>query len=156
MTPSLRRRGFPELRGGLAGKRGSRSAKTAALCRLRRRGPGRDVRDDRTRRPPSEDPLAAAGLVGALETHPIRHGSFAGACAGEEGETDELWKVIEKGGSALMALGRYPFSERYGWLQDRYGLSWQIMFMGERPIGQKITPTLMFVGNVCGKAEEAI
>jgi predicted 3-demethylubiquinone-9 3-methyltransferase (glyoxalase superfamily) len=34
--------------------------------------------------------------------------------------------------------------------------SWQIMFMGDRPIGQKITPTLMFVGSVCGKAEEAI
>ncbi len=81
--------------------------------------------------------------------------SFLVACR-TKGETDELWKVLEKGGSALMELGRYPFSERYGWLQDRYGLSWQIMFMGDRPIGQKITPTLMFVGNVCGKAEEAI
>src|SRR5205809_2854568 len=81
--------------------------------------------------------------------------SFLVACR-TKGEADELWKVLEKGGSALMELGRYPFSERYGWLQDRYGLSWQIMFMGDRPIRQKITPTLMFVGNVCGKAEEAI
>jgi predicted 3-demethylubiquinone-9 3-methyltransferase (glyoxalase superfamily) len=30
-----------------------------------------------------------------------------------------------------MELGEYPFSERYGWTQDRYGLSWQVMFMGE-------------------------
>jgi len=81
--------------------------------------------------------------------------SFLVACR-TKGEADELWKVLEKGGSALMELGRYPFSERYGWLQDRYGLSWQIMFMGDRPIRQKITPTLMFVGNVCGKTEEAI
>ncbi len=55
-----------------------------------------------------------------------------------------------------MELGEYPFSERYGWVQDRYGLSWQVMFMGERAITQRITPTLMFAGDVCGKAEEAI
>jgi len=40
--------------------------------------------------------------------------------------------------------------------QDRYGLSWQVMFMGDRNKKQKIIPTLMFVGDVCGKAEEAI
>src|SRR5436309_920763 len=56
--------------------------------------------------------------------------SFLVACR-TKGEADELWKVLEKGGSALMELGRYPLSERYGWLQDRYGLSWQIMFMGD-------------------------
>jgi uncharacterized glyoxalase superfamily protein PhnB len=55
-----------------------------------------------------------------------------------------------------MELDAYPFSERYGWLQDRYGLSWQLMFVDGREARQKIMPTLMFVGNVCGKAEEAI
>lgn len=55
-----------------------------------------------------------------------------------------------------MDLGEYPFSERYGWTQDRYGLSWQVMFMGEREIEQRMTPTLMFVGDQAGKAEEAI
>ena len=55
-----------------------------------------------------------------------------------------------------MELGEYPFSEKYGWTQDRYGLSWQVMFMGDREIKQKITPTLMFVGEQYGKAEEAI
>ena len=55
-----------------------------------------------------------------------------------------------------MELGEYPFSERYGWLQDKYGLSWQVMFVGGREINQKITPTLMFVGEQCGRAEEAI
>lgn len=71
-------------------------------------------------------------------------------------EVDELWAKLSKGGSTLMELGSYPFSERYGWTQDRYGLSWQLMYAGQRPITQKITPTLMFVGAVCGKAEEAI
>ena len=81
--------------------------------------------------------------------------SFLVACSTKE-EVDELWKKLSSGGAALMELGRYPFSERYGWLQDKYGLSWQVMFMGERKVKQKFTPTLMFVGAVCGKAEEAI
>jgi predicted 3-demethylubiquinone-9 3-methyltransferase (glyoxalase superfamily) len=55
-----------------------------------------------------------------------------------------------------MELGKYPFSERYGWTQDRYGLSWQVMHMGDREVKQRIIPTLLFVGNVTGKAEEAI
>ena len=71
-------------------------------------------------------------------------------------EVDALWRKLSVQGTALMELGEYPFSEKYGWVQDRYGLSWQVMFMGERQIKQKITPTLMFVGEVCGKAEEAI
>lgn len=72
------------------------------------------------------------------------------------GEVDALWAKLAPGGAALMELGTYPFSARYGWLQDKYGLSWQVMHMGDRPVEQFITPTLMFVGDVCGKAEEAI
>jgi predicted 3-demethylubiquinone-9 3-methyltransferase (glyoxalase superfamily) len=81
--------------------------------------------------------------------------SFLVACATKE-EVDALWSELCKGGSALMELGEYPFSERYGWTMDRYGLSWQLMFMGGREIAQQITPTLMFVGEQCGRAEEAI
>ncbi|MBI2326959.1 VOC family protein [Candidatus Curtissbacteria bacterium] len=71
-------------------------------------------------------------------------------------EVDALWKKLSKGGIILMELGKYPWSEKYGWLQDKYGLSWQIIFVGEGEIKQKITPVLMFVGDVCGKAEEAV
>src|SRR5437660_5263043 len=81
--------------------------------------------------------------------------SFLVACD-TKNEVDALWNELSKGGSALMELAEYPFSEKYGWTQDRYGLSWQVMFMGAREIKQKIIPTLMFVGDVCGKAEEAI
>jgi predicted 3-demethylubiquinone-9 3-methyltransferase (glyoxalase superfamily) len=81
--------------------------------------------------------------------------SFLVACTTKE-EVDALWGKLSKGGSALMELGEYPFSEKYGWVQDRYGLSWQVMLMGDRKIKQKIIPTLMFVGKQCGKAEEAI
>lgn len=73
-----------------------------------------------------------------------------------KGEVDAFWGPLAAGGAALMELGEYPFSEWYGWTQDRYGLSWQVMFMGDLPSAQKITPTLMCVGAVCGRAEEAI
>jgi predicted 3-demethylubiquinone-9 3-methyltransferase (glyoxalase superfamily) len=70
---------------------------------------------------------------------------------------DRLWEQLSKGGTALMPLDTYPFSERYGWVQDRYGLSWQLMLTNpageERPF---IIPSLMFTGNIAGHAEEAI
>jgi predicted 3-demethylubiquinone-9 3-methyltransferase (glyoxalase superfamily) len=81
--------------------------------------------------------------------------SFLIACSTTE-EVDTLWEQLSKGGTELMPLDAYPFSERYVWVADRYGLSWQIMHMGDSKITQKIIPTLMFTGNVCGKAEEAI
>lgn len=81
--------------------------------------------------------------------------SFLVACSSKD-EVDTLWNRLSEGGTALMELGEYPFSERFGWTQDRYGLSWQIMHMGDRPFRQKITPFIMFVGQVCGKAEQAI
>ena len=81
--------------------------------------------------------------------------SFLVACDSRE-EVDSLWKALSEKGKALMELGDYPFSERYGWIQDRYGVSWQLMFMGGKKYEQKITTTLMFVGDNCGKAEKAI
>jgi predicted 3-demethylubiquinone-9 3-methyltransferase (glyoxalase superfamily) len=81
--------------------------------------------------------------------------SFLAACD-TKAEVDALWGRLSVGGSALMELGEYPFSERYAWITDRYGLSWQLMYMGKIEYRQRITPTLMFVGQVCGKAEEAM
>lgn len=71
-------------------------------------------------------------------------------------EVDELWAALAQGGTTLMPLGSYPFSDRYGWTEDRYGLSWQVMHAGDGEVAQRITPALMFVGEVCGKAEEAV
>ncbi len=81
--------------------------------------------------------------------------SFLVACATKE-EVEALWADLANGGKPLMELGEYPFSEKYGWTEDKYGLSWQVMSVGGRAIEQKITPMLMFVGKQCGKAEEAM
>ncbi|HEX2028825.1 MAG TPA: VOC family protein [Nitriliruptorales bacterium] len=71
-------------------------------------------------------------------------------------EVDALWGRLSERGTSLMELDSYPFSGRYGWTEDKYGLSWQVMHVGDQEITQRITPTLMFAGEVCGKAEEAI
>jgi predicted 3-demethylubiquinone-9 3-methyltransferase (glyoxalase superfamily) len=81
--------------------------------------------------------------------------SFLIACNTKE-EVDALWGKLSEGGKALMPLDAYPFSERYGWVEDRYGLSWQVMYLGDSKMTQKITPTLMFTGDQYAKAEEAI
>jgi predicted 3-demethylubiquinone-9 3-methyltransferase (glyoxalase superfamily) len=81
--------------------------------------------------------------------------SFLIAC-GTKREVDGFWEKLSKEGSALMELGEYPFSERYGWIQDKYGVSWQVIFMGDHEITQKVIPMLLFIGDVCGKTEEAI
>lgn len=78
--------------------------------------------------------------------------SFFVACDTRE-EVDRLWSALIDGGMALMPLDAYPFSARYGWLQDRYGVSWQLS-LGNR--SQEIIPFLMFVGDQHGKAEEAM
>jgi len=68
-------------------------------------------------------------------------------------EVDHLWHSLVDGGSVLMELGEYPFSPHYGWLQDRFGVNWQISQSGTP---QKITPCLLFVGDQFGRAGEAM
>ena len=69
---------------------------------------------------------------------------------------DKMCEKLSAGGNILMPLDKYPFSERYGWVQDRYGLSWQVILTN--PEGEKrptIMPFFLFVGDVYGRAEEA-
>lgn len=72
-----------------------------------------------------------------------------------EAEVDELWTQLSDGGETLMPLDSYPFSNRYGWTEDKYGVSWQLIF-AEDSQERNIVPSLMFVGERCGRAEEAI
>ncbi|MEN9558478.1 MAG: hypothetical protein RL141_847 [Candidatus Parcubacteria bacterium] len=69
---------------------------------------------------------------------------------------DDVWAKLAEGGKVLMPLQEYPFSKRYGWIQDKYGFSWQLILT--KPEGERrptIIPSLLFVGDLCGKAEEA-
>ena len=69
---------------------------------------------------------------------------------------DMLWETLADGGTVLMPLGEYPFSKRYGWIQDKFGVSWQLILTDPAGDGRPvIIPALLFTGNVCGEAEAA-
>lgn len=70
-------------------------------------------------------------------------------------EIEMLWQKLSESGQVLMPLDKYPFSDKYGWIQDKYGVSWQLI-LPKQPAPQKIMPSLLFVNEVCGRAEEAI
>ena len=68
-----------------------------------------------------------------------------------------VWEKLCDGGVVLMPLDTYPFSERFGWVMDKYGVSWQLILT--RPEGERrppIVPSMMFTQEKCGKAEEAV
>ncbi len=76
-------------------------------------------------------------------------------CETEE-EINRIWEALTKEGSVLMPLDKYDWSERYGWVNDQYGVSWQICLGKLEDVGQRITPSLLFTGDQYGRAEEAI
>ncbi len=54
--------------------------------------------------------------------------SFAVACDSVE-EVDRLFARLAEGGQVLMGLDAYPFARRFGWVNDRFGVSWQLRFV---------------------------
>ena len=68
---------------------------------------------------------------------------------------DELYERLSTGG-VLMELGEYPFSPRYAWVRDRFGMTWQLMLTDPdgdpRPF---VIPSFMFGGTNHAHAEEA-
>ena len=63
---------------------------------------------------------------------PVRHAfdftpssSLFVDCASEE-EIDRLFAALSEGGEVMMPLGEYPFARRFGWVADRFGVSWQL------------------------------
>jgi len=80
--------------------------------------------------------------------------SFMVICESED-EVQKSWDQLMDGGMALMPLDSYPWSKKYGWVRDKFGVTWQI-FLGEKQNDQKIVPTLMFIHQNNGKAMEAM
>lgn len=78
--------------------------------------------------------------------------SFAAA---DTARLDALWTALADGGRVLMPLQEYPYSERYGWVEDRFGVSWQLTVAGDqqRP---PVMPTLLFSGPAQNRARAAI
>jgi predicted 3-demethylubiquinone-9 3-methyltransferase (glyoxalase superfamily) len=71
-------------------------------------------------------------------------------------EVEEMWEALIKEGKILMPLDKYPWSEVYGWVEDKFGVSWQISLGNEGDVALKFSPYLTFTNNAFGKAEEAV
>lgn len=74
----------------------------------------------------------------------------------DENETERLYNKLADGGIALMPLDSYPFSKKYGWVRDRYGITWQLYTGESGNTDQYFVPTLMFINKQNGRAKEAI
>lgn len=76
-------------------------------------------------------------------------------CASSE-EVEMLNDKLTKGGSSLMALGEYPWSKKYAWVKDKFGLTWQLMLNDVSEETTKITPLFLFSNKQFGRAKQAI
>lgn len=80
--------------------------------------------------------------------------SFTILCETED-EVQQYWNNLIKNGIILMDLAEYPWSKKYGWVRDQFGVTWQI-YLGESKGDQRIIPTLMFIHQNNGQAKKAI
>lgn len=67
-----------------------------------------------------------------------------------------VWEKFKSEGKELMPLGEYPFCPLYGWVEDKFGVNWQLFFKDpesdSRPL---IMPSMMFDGPAQDRAQEA-
>jgi len=94
-------------------------------------------------------------LDGGPMYHPNPSISFYYICDNAE-EFDRIWNTLSKEGMVMMPADKYPWSEKYGWLADKFGVSWQLAVSNINDVGQKITPSFLFTGNQYGRVDEAI
>lgn len=73
-----------------------------------------------------------------------------------EKEVDTLWEKLSADAEVLMPFQSYDWSPKYGWLTDKFGISWQISLSKRNANENVITPSLLFVGEQFAKAKEAI
>ena len=81
--------------------------------------------------------------------------SFYFICETEK-ELEKIWNTLQQEGSVMMPLDKYPWGEKYGWINDKFGISWQLALGKISDVGQKITPCLLFTGKQYGRTDEAI
>ena len=80
--------------------------------------------------------------------------SFTILCETED-EVQQYWNELIKNGVIIMDLAEYPWSKKYGWVRDQFGVTWQT-YLGEKLGDQNIIPTLMFNHQNNCKAQKAI
>jgi len=100
----------------------------AAVASIRRYGPGEAGAEGSV----MQASFVVQGQTFMCVDSPVKHDfTFTPAmslfvdCA-DEAEIDELFSKLSNGGQILMPLDKYPFSRKFGWLSDKFGVSWQL------------------------------
>ena len=76
--------------------------------------------------------LSVAGLeIMANDSPPVHDFDFTPSTStfltvDDPDQVDALAEALAVGGKAMMPAGDYGFSRRFAWVQDRFGVSWQI------------------------------
>ncbi len=65
---------------------------------------------------------------------------------------DSAWEKLSEGGTALMAIDKYPWAERYGWIKDKFGMTWQLMLADM----VDLSPSMLFANTQYGRGIEAM
>lgn len=76
-------------------------------------------------------------------------------CA-NDAEIEKYWNRLSEGGTAMMPLDKYPWAEKYGWIKDKFGMTWQLMIADVSQTGQKINTAFLFTNKQFGNAKKAI
>jgi predicted 3-demethylubiquinone-9 3-methyltransferase (glyoxalase superfamily) len=71
-------------------------------------------------------------------------------------EINNVWNKLIDGGTVMMPLDKYPWGEKFGFVKDKFGMTWQLILPTTTTNNQKIMCSLLFVGEQFGKAESAI
>lgn len=71
-------------------------------------------------------------------------------------EVNRIWNVLIDGGSEYLPLDTYPWSERYGWLKDKFGMTWQIFSTGSHNGELSLAAALLFTNKRFGDGEAAV
>ncbi|MGV8847557.1 VOC family protein [Tessaracoccus sp.] len=81
---------------------------------------------------------------------------FSGGEVEARARITAMWEEFSDGGKVRMPLGEYPHSKLYGWVEDRFGVNWQLMLADpsaeRRPI---LIPQFLFTG-AAAQARQAI
>jgi predicted 3-demethylubiquinone-9 3-methyltransferase (glyoxalase superfamily) len=95
------------------------------------------------------------GLDGGPMFTPNPSISFFVTCESNE-EMDAIWAKLSNDAKIMMPLDKYDWSEYYGFLQDKFGISWQLYKGKYSEVNQKIVPCFLFTDGNFGKANNAV
>jgi len=95
------------------------------------------------------------GLDGGSKFKPNPSLSFFVTCETNE-EVDAIWEKLKQDAKIMMNLDKYDWSEYYGFLEDKFGISWQVFKGNYSEVNQQIVPCFLFTDHRFGKANEAV